>query len=104
MKHEFELWKPNGSALDGRVIWDDEAGTLSGDRAELLHRYIKAAIADGHVIGAPMPTSYDITDPLHDAAQLGAVIGTAWMIPPLLVAAMIKVTGPEEVINAPVLY
>lgn len=74
MKHEFELWRPGKDQPDGRITWDSDAGTLSGDLAEELEKLIDQAIADGVLVSHPMPTSYRITRPLHDAAQLGAII------------------------------
>ncbi len=61
MKHEFELWRPGKDQPDGRITWDSDAGTLSGDLAEELEKLIDQAIADGVLVSHPMPTSYRIT-------------------------------------------
>ena len=93
MKHEFELWRPGKDQPDGRITWDSDAGTLSGDLAEELEKLIDQAIADGVLVSHPMPTSYRITRPLHDAAQLGAIISLRWRTPELLADAMMRQGG-----------
>lgn len=73
--------------------WDPEAGLLRGKDADHLHAMINNATASGTVVSHPMPTSYDIKDPLHFLSEMAVLLGQRWRLPEDLAAAH---PTPEE--------
>ena len=67
--------------------WDPNAGLLRGNDADRLHEMINNAIASGSVLGHPMPTSYDIQDPLHRVSEMAVLLGQRWQLPEDLAGA-----------------
>lgn len=72
-------FEPLGSGSALNFIWDDVAGTLTGQSAELMFDLIEQAKKTGCVTGDPWPTSYPIKNPLHSLAEMAAIV-SSWHV------------------------
>jgi len=63
------------------IQWDPVSGVVSGPAAEQVRRLVKQSLADGDVCTDPIPTCYDITDPLHSRRDMALVLSLVWKIP-----------------------
>lgn len=88
---------------EGTVIWDPETGDLSGPLADEVRALAEAARRAGSIVSHPMPTAYEITDPLRDRRQMAAVLSQWWRVPEALAG---ELGGTEEVEqgDVPVIY
>jgi len=75
--------------------WDAEAGALRGRDAPDVRELIDQAVHAGEIVTHPMPTSYDIHDPLHDLRDMALVLGQYWELPSDLADAL-PAAGAEE--------
>lgn len=53
---------------------DTDTGDISGAGAGRLHALIDSVRTDGYVIGPPFPTTYRVSDPARNPAELAAVL------------------------------
>ena len=60
--------------------WDADTGEVRGPGAETVLGIVASAVKEGGVVGHPYPTSYDITDPLHNATEMAVLLGQDWML------------------------
>lgn len=67
-----------------RLDWDPEIGRLGGPAARQVRQLVDTALRQGSVTGHPMPTDYDVTDPLHSRRDMALVLGQLWRVPPAL--------------------
>jgi len=83
MRLDEELFKYGSEAPVGRLIWDSEAGSLSGSAADRVRQAIERAVKAGVVDAGPQ-FSYDfaISDPLHRPAEMAAVLAVAGFVLP----------------------
>jgi len=63
------------------VEWNPVKGTLTGPAADEVRRRVQQAVADGSVCTNPMPTCYDISDPLHSRRDMAVVLSEVWLVP-----------------------
>jgi hypothetical protein len=77
--------------------WDADSGEVKGAGAEKLLAMVAAAIKDGYVVGDPYPTSYSITDPLHNLGEMAAILGNDWKLPDDLAAAYPHIDDDDEI-------
>lgn len=75
--------------------WDAESGEVKGPGADKLLGLVAAAVKDGHVVGHPYPTSFDINDPLHSEKEMAALLGNEWILSEDLAAAYPQVDEEE---------
>lgn len=73
---------------DLELEWDPATGGLRGRDAPSVRALIGMAMQAGEVVTHPMPTSYDIHDPLHEPRDMALVLGQYWELPPDLAAAL----------------
>ncbi|MBZ0104657.1 MAG: hypothetical protein K8H84_03410 [Sulfuricella denitrificans] len=71
--------------------WDPESGEVRGADAGQVIAMAASAVKEGSVTGHPYPTSYDITDPLHNISEMAVLLGQDWMLSEDLASAY-----PEE--------
>jgi len=64
------------------MLWDEEAGTLSGVGAEVIHEWIKVGSVGLHPHPGPAHTLSD--DPLRSRADMAAMIGFQHRLPDVL--------------------
>lgn len=100
---ELTLTRPGAAVPDGTVTWDPETGALSGPLADEVRALAESARRAGSIVSDPMPTAYDITDPLRDRRQMAAVLARHWRLPDALAG---ELGGTEEVEqgDVPVIY
>lgn len=67
--------------------WDPESGEVRGPGADLVTSMAASAVKEGSVTGHPYPTSYDITDPLHNISEMAVLLGQDWMLSEYLASA-----------------
>lgn len=70
---------PHVGPLD--FSWDQDAGKLAGRDRQKVQQLVDATVKEGSVTSHPLPTTYAITDPLHDPAQMAAILAQYWLIP-----------------------
>lgn len=70
----FVIESRRGTRPPISFTWDAETGQIGGVDAEFLQRWVDAAVRAGNVAIAPNPLAVDITDPLHSALELGAIL------------------------------
>jgi len=83
--------------------WDSETGELLGEDEVLVLSLVNNAVAEGCVAIHPLPSSYNITDPLRNPDQMAAVLGLNWSLPEELKAVYPKVeteSSEIEVLDA----
>lgn len=80
---------------DIEIEWNPATGVLRGRDAPSVRVLIGMAMKAGEVVTHPMPTSYDIHDPLHELRDMALVLGQYWELPPDL-AAELPATGNDE--------
>lgn len=90
MRHVIDLvpmpYNPREPA--GAVVWDDRAGTVTGDEpaASRLRSMLEAAKQHGSTGTHPIPSSIAITDPFHVRREFAAVLGWCYTLPAWLEA------------------
>lgn len=100
MRHRFDL-PPISSTGSGIVFeWDDETGELTGPAADRVRELAALAVGDGYVIGEPYPTSYAVSDPLRNPADLAAVLSQLWVLDDFL-AAFLNTSKQESAGDIP---
>lgn len=62
------------------IVWDSEAGTVTGPDAFEVRARLDSAIEVGSVTIDPIPTGYDISDPYHRPDEFAAVLSTRWLL------------------------
>lgn len=67
--------------------WNPETGELRGPGADLVADLCRRAVQDGYVQGYPYPTSFDVANPLRNAAEMAVVLGQYWRLDGELLAA-----------------
>ncbi len=69
-----------------RFTWDSDAGTLEGPDAARVEQLVRDALLVGAVQGHPAPRWIPVHDPLHDPADMAALIGEHHVLPKELAA------------------
>src|SRR5690606_25024833 len=103
MEMEITLTRPGAAVPDGTVIWDPETGDLSGPLADEVRALAGAARRVCCIVSHPMPSTYEITDPLRDRRQMAAVLSQWWRVPEAL-AGERGATEEVEQGDVPVIY
>lgn len=91
---QLEPVSPVLDSLDFK--WDDETGELDGRDAARVRELVEGAIAEGWAPIEPGPSSFPITDPLHNLAELAAVLGARHRLPEWLREHYPAVSSDEE--------
>lgn len=60
--------------------WDGDTGEIRGPSATPVCDMLNDAVKQGYIVSHPYPTSYDITDPYHCAAELAVILGQYWRL------------------------
>lgn len=68
--------------------WDPEARKVQGQDSQRVLELILDAVKAGEVTSHPYPTTYRISNPLGEPAEMAAVLGQYWVLPEWLVAAL----------------
>ncbi|WP_434147951.1 hypothetical protein ACR2R6_02250 [Methylocaldum gracile subsp. desertum] len=84
MKHAFKLASNVWHKGPLSFAWDDETGELSGPDAAAVEALARQAVQDGAVPLHPEPGRYPIRNPLQNPAELAALLGYWWQLPPEL--------------------
>lgn len=84
----FEVLAPpiGAGAVELSFRWDSDTGALSGRDAGLVAVLVEAALEDAGVAGHPAPWWIPVSDPLHEPAEMAAVIGESHLLPEPLAA------------------
>jgi hypothetical protein len=61
--------------------WDPAARSVRGRDAQLVLEAVADAVKAGEVVSHPIPTTYQITNPLQHAREMAAVLGQYWQLP-----------------------
>jgi hypothetical protein len=92
MRHVLDLVPSYGNADEpaGRVVWDEDAGTIEGDEplATKIRQLAEYALKLGSQSKHPIPSSYPITDPLRVRGEFAVVLAWHWEIPEWLADAI----------------
>ena len=96
MIHDLNL--PTISTGRGlHIQWDSNAGTVTGRDADRVLSHIAYAIKEGGVTTHPYPTGYSISDPLHNMAEMAAVLSSMFVhIPEAFAIAMKTIAPPAK--------
>jgi hypothetical protein len=84
MKHVFKLASNVWHKGPLSFAWDDETGELSGPDAAVVEALARQAVQDGAVPLHPEPGRYPVQNPLRNPAELAALLGYWWQLPPEL--------------------
>lgn len=100
MIFEFE-WKPYGSGkYDGKIIWDSEKGTLSGNRLSVknLSNLIDfAKKTQNYRLSFPFNyITYPTTNPLHQPNQMAFIVSNRMPLPECLKPYMPQIDYGEQ--------
>lgn len=76
--------------------WDQERGELRGKSADQIQTLIASAINSGDAIGHPYPTSFPISNPLHNIGEMAVILGTYWKLSPDLLEAYPEIPEDDE--------
>jgi hypothetical protein len=83
MRLDEELFEYGSKAPVGRLIWDSEAGSLSGSAADRVHQAIERAVRAGGVGAGPQFVyDFEVSDPLHRPVEMAAVLAFAGFVLP----------------------
>ena len=97
MFHKYNLkpavWHQNPLEFE----WNAESGEVRGPDADKVLGLVASAMKEGSLIGHPYPTSFEISDPLHNAGEMAVLLGNDWMLPDDLASAYPKTTDDEDV-------
>lgn len=77
--------------------WDAESGEVRGTGAGKVLSLVVSAVKEGNIIGHPYPTSFEISDPLHNAGEMAVLLGNDWQLPADLNAAYPNAEGEYDV-------
>lgn len=101
MRRDFEL-QPASATRDAlRFAWDDETGEVAGPGADEVRTLAAYAIEQGYVCSVPRPTCYDITDPLHKAPEMAAILARFWVLDDFLGDALAQIAPGDDGVDVP---
>lgn len=87
MKTKLELTDYTGVKIT--LDWDTETGTLAGPQSDPIKLVLRNIQQRGYVIADPMPTRYEITDPLRNPGELAASLNyMGYRLPSELASAL----------------
>lgn len=108
MRHEIDLAPHIGHHHEpaGRIVWDDRAGTVTGDEplATRVRQLLASAQACGWQATHPVPSSIRITKPGRIKRQFAAVLGWHWRLPDWLMVAYPHVVQDNRPALEPVIH
>jgi hypothetical protein len=97
MRRSYRLEPANGIGPVLEFEWDPGTGELFGPAAQGIRATVEDAQRAGRVMGLPIPTLYEISDPLRTPSEMAVILGTLWRLPPDLAAAYPKPPSENDV-------
>lgn len=96
MFHKFTLQPAVWHQKPLEFEWDAESGEIKGTGASTVRVLVASALENGEAVGHPYPTTFSISDPLHDAAEMAVLLGNDWILSGALMAAYPKSEDNDE--------